>query len=106
MIADCSGSRPRSNACLQGEPQSCGRRADVLVPRQRQLYPDASIGRRDNPEGTMRSSITWSVLVLSVSIASTQTAGAQDAKRLFFEADMVRHALEGQAGPFCVLTNQ
>src|SRR5262245_62549315 len=54
----------------------------------------------------MRSSMTWSVLVLSVSVASIQTAGAQDAKRLFFEADMVRHALEGQAGPFCVLTNQ
>jgi hypothetical protein len=54
----------------------------------------------------MRASITWSVLVLSVSVASPQIAGAQDAKRLFFEADMVRHALEGQAGPFCVLANQ
>jgi hypothetical protein len=60
----------------------------------------------DNPEGTMRASITWSVLVLSVSVASAQIASAQEAKRLFFEADMVRHAVEGQAGPFCVLANQ
>ena len=50
----------------------------------------------DNPEGTMRTSITWSVLVLSVSIASIQTAGAQDAKRLFFEADMVRMRWKGK----------
>jgi hypothetical protein len=54
----------------------------------------------------MRASITWCVLVLSASAGSSQLARAQDAKRLFFEADMVRHALEGQAGPFCVLANQ
>ena len=45
----------------------------------------------------MRASITWCVLVLSASAGSSQLASAQDAKRLFFEADMVRHALEGQA---------
>ena len=54
----------------------------------------------------MRTSIRWCVLVLSASVGSTQIATAQEAKRLFFEADMVRHALEGQAGPFCVLANQ
>lgn len=54
----------------------------------------------------MRTSITWCVLVLSASVGSTQIATAQEAKRLFFEADMVRHALEDQAGPFCVLANQ
>ena len=54
----------------------------------------------------MRASITWCVLVLSASAGSSQLASAQDAKRLFFEADMVRHALEGQAGPFCVIANQ
>ena len=54
----------------------------------------------------MRTSITWCVLVLSASVGSTQIATAQEAKRLFFEADMVHHALEGQAGPFCVLANQ
>jgi hypothetical protein len=35
-----------------------------------------------------------------------QPVTAQEAKRLFFEGDIVSHALEGQAGPFCVLKNQ
>jgi hypothetical protein len=35
------------------------------------------------------------------------SAQAQDAtKRVFVENDIVRHALEGQQGPFCVLNNQ
>jgi hypothetical protein len=54
----------------------------------------------------MRRPITFSILVLSVGLGTAQVASAQDAKRLFFEADMVRHAQEGQAGPFCVLANQ
>src|SRR5580692_2989485 len=33
-------------------------------------------------------------------------AQAQQAKKLFFEGDIVRHALADQAGPFCVLANQ
>ena len=33
-------------------------------------------------------------------------AQAQQAKKLFFEGDIVRHALADQAGPFCVLNNQ
>src|SRR5215467_221026 len=56
---------------------------------------------------TMRTLTIVSVLALSgAGLASIQSAGAQEAKRLFFEGDMVRHALEGQAGPFCVLANQ
>jgi hypothetical protein len=39
-----------------------------------------------------------------VSLASA--AQAQEAKKLFFEGDIVRHALPNQAGPFCVLVNQ
>jgi hypothetical protein len=31
---------------------------------------------------------------------------AQQAKKLFFEGDLVRQAVENQKGPFCVLTNQ
>lgn len=31
---------------------------------------------------------------------------AQEARKLFFEGDIVRHALPNQAGPFCVLNNQ
>ena len=54
----------------------------------------------------MRASITWSVLVLSVSVASPKSPARRTPSGLFFEADMVRHALEGQAGPFCVLANQ
>jgi hypothetical protein len=55
----------------------------------------------------MRSLTTLSVLALCAAIlASIEVADAQEAKRLFFEADMVRHAQEGQAGPFCVLANQ
>src|SRR5262252_7235178 len=46
-------------------------------------------------------------LVVSVAcLAAIDSASAQEKKHYFFEADMVRHALEGQAGPFCVLTNQ
>jgi hypothetical protein len=45
-----------------------------------------------------------SILTLST-LAFAATAQAQD-KRLFFEGDIVAHALEGQAGPFCVLKNQ
>jgi len=33
-------------------------------------------------------------------------ATAQQAKKLFFEGDLVRHPVEKQAGPFCVLTSQ
>ncbi len=33
-------------------------------------------------------------------------ATAQQAKKLFFEGDLVRHPIENQAGPFCVLTSQ
>jgi hypothetical protein len=39
-----------------------------------------------------------------VSLASG--AQAQEARKLFFEGDIVRHALPNQAGPFCVLVNQ
>jgi hypothetical protein len=55
----------------------------------------------------MHAPTRLSVLVIAAAtLASLNTANAQDAKRLFFEADMVRHAQEGQAGPFCVLANQ
>jgi hypothetical protein len=33
-------------------------------------------------------------------------AQAQEAKKLFFEGDIVTHALPGQQGPFCLLKNQ
>jgi hypothetical protein len=33
-------------------------------------------------------------------------AQADEPRKLFFEGDIVRHAVEDQAGPFCVLNNQ
>ena len=51
--------------------------------------------------------VTLPVLALSVAAVSFGTAAqAQQAKKLFFEGDIVRHALPNQAGPFCVLNNQ
>ena len=47
-----------------------------------------------------------SVLVLSVACLAAIDAASAQGRKLFFEGDMVRHALEGQAGPFCVLANQ
>jgi len=51
-----------------------------------------------------------SILVaVAASVAVFGFAGgaqAQQAKKLFFEGDIVRHALADQTGPFCVLSNQ
>ena len=56
-------------------------------------------------------SVTLSAIALS--IAFTSFAGSATAQTLpdpagvlFFEGDIVRHRIDGQAGPFCVLTNQ
>jgi hypothetical protein len=52
-------------------------------------------------------SVTLSAIALSVvAFGFASGAQAQTAKKLFFEGDIVRHALAGQAGPFCVLNNQ
>jgi hypothetical protein len=56
-------------------------------------------------------SLTLSALALSFVVAGfSGSADAQvrttPAGKLFFEGDIVRHALAGQQGPFCVLNNQ
>jgi len=58
-------------------------------------------------------SVTLSILALTVaalgfatSVQAQPAAQAQPARKLFFEGDIVRHALPNQAGPFCVLVNQ
>jgi hypothetical protein len=52
-------------------------------------------------------SISVSVIALAVAtLGFASGAQAQQAKKLFFEGDIVRHALPNQAGPFCVLVNQ
>jgi hypothetical protein len=49
------------------------------------------------------SSLALAAAVLGpASVAQAQ----QPSGKLFFEGDIVRHALPGQAGPFCVLVNQ
>ena len=56
-------------------------------------------------------SFTLSAIALSIAITGfTGSANAQNftepAGLLFFEGDIVRHRLDGQVGPFCVLTNR
>jgi hypothetical protein len=52
----------------------------------------------------MKIITAFALATAAVSLASG--AQAQEAKKLFFEGDIVRHALPNQAGPFCVLVNQ
>jgi hypothetical protein len=54
-----------------------------------------------------------SLTALGFSVALAALAGSADAQvrttppgKLFFEGDIVRHALMGQQGPFCVLQNR
>ena len=58
----------------------------------------------------MRSVTVSSVLVSLAILGVSATANAQDttmpAGKLFFEGDLVAHALEGQQGPFCVLKSR
>jgi hypothetical protein len=51
------------------------------------------------------TAITAVALSLAV-LGFANAAQAQQARKLFFEGDIVRHALPNQAGPFCVLNNQ
>jgi hypothetical protein len=51
-------------------------------------------------------SLAVSVIALSSVLGFAGGAQAQQAKKLFFEGDIVRHALPDQVGPFCVLANQ
>jgi len=51
--------------------------------------------------------IAVSAIALTVAaLGFASGAQAQQAKKLFFVGDIVRHALPNQAGPFCVLNNQ
>jgi hypothetical protein len=63
-------------------------------------------------KGAVMKTIAISAIVLSTAfglagvLGSASGAQAQEARKLFFEGDIVRHALPDQAGPFCVLANQ
>src|SRR5215831_20599554 len=53
------------------------------------------------------SAIAMAVATLGfASGAEAQGQQPQPPGKLFFEGDIVRHALPNQAGPFCVLVNQ
>ena len=55
----------------------------------------------------MKATTALSIIAVSATALGVSTgAQAQQAKKLFFEGDIVRHALADQAGPFCVLNNQ
>jgi hypothetical protein len=62
-------------------------------------------------KGTPMKSIKLSALALSFVVAGFSGSAyaqirTQPAGKLFFEGDIVRHALMGQQGPFCVLNNR
>ena len=53
--------------------------------------------------------IALSAAVIATSAQAQQapvTGSQNQPRKLFFEGDIVRHALPGQQGPFCVLANQ
>jgi hypothetical protein len=63
---------------------------------------DASPGGK----GVFMKTLAVAVIALSTVLGLGGGAKAQEARKLFFEGDIVRHALENQVGPFCVLANQ
>jgi hypothetical protein len=50
--------------------------------------------------------IPISALALAAAMTVPVSGAQAEARKLFFEGDIVRHALPNQAGPFCVLVNQ
>jgi hypothetical protein len=50
--------------------------------------------------------IPISTLALAAAMTVPVSGAQAEARKLFFEGDIVRHALPKQAGPFCVLVNQ
>jgi hypothetical protein len=55
--------------------------------------------------------LTLSALAIAIVAAGFASGAAAQTRttpagKLFFEGDIVRHALEGQQGPFCILNNQ
>jgi hypothetical protein len=54
----------------------------------------------------MKTPILYAIGLSAAVLGFSTSAPAQQAKKLFFEGDIVRHTVADQAGPFCVLTNQ
>jgi len=56
-------------------------------------------------------SVTYSAVLLALAVAGFSTSASaqtrtEPAGKLFFEGDLVRHRLDGQQGPWCVLSSQ
>jgi hypothetical protein len=54
----------------------------------------------------MLSALALSVAVFGFAASADAQSRTEPAGKLFFEGDIVRHALMGQQGPFCILNNR
>ena len=54
---------------------------------------------------TALSAIAFSLALTGISGTTLAQNRTEPAGKLFFEGDIVRHRVDGQAGPFCVLQN-
>ena len=68
-------------------------------------------GRFGMAKGVLMRSVTLSALVFAIALTGLSgTAAAQDTTQppgvLFFEGDIVRHSLDDQIGPWCVLASR
>src|SRR5437773_12150333 len=72
----------------------------------------SSFGRGSPMKKVIATVIALSAVVIATSAQAQQApatpvpGSVSQPRKLFFEGDIVRHALPGQQGPFCVLANQ
>jgi len=57
-------------------------------------------------KSTTLSTIALSIALTGISGAAIAQTTTEPSGTLFFEGDIVRHRVEGQVGPFCVLQNR
>ena len=57
-------------------------------------------------KGALMKTLTFSAIVLSVSVLGFASGAQAQVGKLSFEGDMVRGAQAGAPGPFCVLTSR
>jgi hypothetical protein len=53
-----------------------------------------------------RSALAFAILAIGFAAPAVAQVTTTPAGKLFFEGDIVKHALEGQQGPFCVLQSR
>src|SRR5262245_11434327 len=71
------------------------------------LGEDIALNGTQLPSKAIVQMLKLFAIALAVAVLGfADGALAQQAKKLFFEGDLVRHTVENQKGPFCVLTNQ